>query len=46
MPTAHAFEPERIAWFDVAYELPRYKGFIDGSTPLRHGPAKQGLPKG
>lgn len=46
VPTAHAFEPERIAWFDVADNLPRYEGFVDGSTPLRHGPIKDGLPTG
>jgi hypothetical protein len=44
VPTAHAFDPERIAWFDIADNLPRYKGFVDGSTPLRHGPVKSGLP--
>ena len=38
VPTAHAFESERIPWFDVADNLPRYKGFVDESTPLRHGP--------
>ncbi len=44
VPTAHAFEPERIPWFDVADNLPRYEGFIDDSTPLRHGPVNEGLP--
>jgi hypothetical protein len=38
VPTAHAFEPERIPWFDVADGLPRYKGFVDDNPPLRHGP--------
>lgn len=38
VPTAHAFEPERIPWFDVADNLPRYEGFVDDSPPLRHGP--------
>ena len=37
-PTAHAFEPERISWFDVADRLPRYEGFVDDNPPLRHGP--------
>jgi hypothetical protein len=46
VPTAHAFEHERISWFDVADNLPRYQGFIDGSAPLRHGPVKDGLPQG
>jgi hypothetical protein len=38
VPTAHAFEPERISWFDVADRLPRYEGFVDDNLPLRHGP--------
>ena len=38
VPTAHAFEPERIPWFDVADDLPRYEGFVDDNPPLRHGP--------
>ncbi len=46
VPSAHAFYPERIAWFDVADGLPRYSGFVDGSTPLRHGPADEELPSG
>ena len=46
VPTAHLFEPERIGWFDVADNLPRYEG-IDENTPLlRHGPAGEGLPQG
>ena len=40
VPTAHAFEPERIAWMEVADDLPRYEGFVGESTPLRHGPVK------
>lgn len=44
VPTAHAFDPERIAWFDVADNLPRYKGFVDDKPPLRHGPVTSGLP--
>jgi len=39
-PTAHAFDPERIAWMDVADDLPRYEGFPGVGTPLRHGPVK------
>ncbi|MDE0045168.1 MAG: GFA family protein [bacterium] len=39
VPTAHAFEPERIAWMEVADDLPRYEGFPGEGTPLRHGPA-------
>jgi len=44
VPTAHAFYPERIPWFDIADNLPRYKGFADDSAPLRHGPVTKGLP--
>ncbi len=40
VPTSHAFEPERIAWFDVADDLPRYEGFADLSTLLHNGPAR------
>lgn len=39
VPTAHAFESERIPWFDVADNLPRHEGFIGDEPPLRHGPA-------
>ncbi len=46
VPTGHAFDAERIAWFDVADNLPRYEGFPEASPVLRHGPAKDGLPKG
>ena len=41
-PSAHSFYPERISWFDVADDLPRYKGFVAGGLLLRHGPAKDG----
>lgn len=40
VPTAHAFEPERVSWFDVADNLPRYSGFVEYSPPLYHGPKK------
>jgi len=43
-PTAHAFDPERIPWFDIADNLPRYKGFAGDSPLLRHGPVGDGLP--
>ncbi|MCP4329697.1 MAG: GFA family protein [Alphaproteobacteria bacterium] len=46
VPTAHAFEPERIPWFDVADNLPRYRGFTRDGAPLRHGPVSEGLPAG
>ena len=44
VPTGHAFYAERICWFEVADSLPRYEGFVDGSTLLRHGPVSDGLP--
>jgi hypothetical protein len=46
VPTAHAFDPERIPWFDIADNLPRYQGFADDNPPLRHGPVSDGLPSG
>jgi hypothetical protein len=46
VPTAHAFYPERVSWFDIADNLPRYKEFADDSAPLRHGPVEEGLPSG
>ncbi len=46
VPTAHAFELERIPWFDIADNLPRYEGFAEDSPVLRHGPAGEGLPQG
>ncbi len=39
VPTAHAFVSERIPWFDVADNLPRYEGFSGDSPLLHHGPA-------
>ena len=44
VPTAHAFHPERIPWFDIADNLPRYEGFSGDSPLLRHGPVSDGLP--
>ena len=41
VPTCHAFYPERISWFDVADDLPRYEGFPEDSVVLCHGPAKR-----
>jgi hypothetical protein len=38
VPTAHAFYPERLPWFDIADDLPRYDGFADLSTLLGNGP--------
>jgi len=43
IPTVHWFHGERIEWFDVADNLPRYTGddeVEDG--PYRHGPATEG----
>ncbi len=36
VPTAHAFDPERIPLFDIA----------DDNPPLCHGPVSEGLPQG
>lgn len=44
VPTAHAFYPERIPWFDVADHLPRCRGFSGDGELLRHGPVSEGLP--
>ena len=44
VPSSHAFEPERIPWFDVADNLPRYRGFAQDGVLLHHGPVKEGLP--
>ena len=41
VPTAHAFYPERLPWFDIADDLPRYDGFAELSTLLCHGPARE-----
>jgi hypothetical protein len=38
VPTAHAFYPERLPWFDIVDDLPRYEGFADLSTMLGKGP--------
>lgn len=41
VPTSHAFEPERLSWFDVSDELPRFEGFSDLSPLLHHGPSSK-----
>ncbi len=46
VPEGHSFDPERIAWFDIADGLPRYEGFAGDSTLVRHGPVGDGLPSG
>lgn len=38
-PILHSFDAERISWFDVADNLPRYEGMSIVSPILRHGPA-------
>ena len=45
VPTSHAFEPERLSWFDVADELPRYEGFSETSPLLHHGPSAKSASK-
>ncbi len=37
-PKSHLHHDERIAWFDVADDLPRYHEWDEGE-PYRHGPA-------
>lgn len=44
VPNGHAFYPERLSWFDIADDLPRFEGFADLSPLLRHGPVDEGLP--
>ena len=44
VPSAHSFDSERIAWFEVADNLPRYEGFSGDSPLIRHGPVSDGLP--
>ena len=45
VPTLHWYHSRRIAWFDVADDLPRYDGLDgDGKPPHRHGPVTEGLP--
>ena len=45
VPTNHVFYPEKLSWFDVADNLPRYIGLDFNSEICRHGPANVGLPK-
>ena len=47
VPSLHWYHSRRIAWFDVADDLPRYHGLDgDGEEPSRHGPATEGPPAG
>jgi hypothetical protein len=41
VPTSHAFAPERLSWFDVDDELPRFEGFSELSPLMHHGPASK-----
>jgi len=41
VPTSHAFGPERLSWFDVADDLPRFEGFSHLCTLLHHGPSEK-----
>ena len=43
-PIAQTFYSERISWFDVADNLPRYEGMSINSSILRHGPAIEKQP--
>lgn len=38
-PDAHSFYAERIPWFDIADDLPRYAGFVADGVLVGHGPA-------
>ncbi len=44
VPTDHAFDDERIPWFDISDSLPRYEGRPGNSPLLRRGPTSHGLP--
>ena len=43
-PTNHIYYSEKIAWFDVADDLPRHHEFDFNSEVDRRGPAQDGLP--
>ena len=43
-PTNHLWYKDRIAWFDVADDLPRYHGFDFNSEIDRRGPTHDDLP--
>lgn len=43
IPEAHIWSDERIEWFDVVDELPRYHEWLHtGEAPMGHGPIMQG----
>ena len=39
VPDRHVFYGDRISWFDVADQLPRYNGSSTGAQPNSHGPS-------
>ena len=41
VPEAHSFYPERVSWFEIADNLPRYEGFSGESALLCHGPGDE-----
>ena len=43
-PINHLLYEERIPWFDVADNLPRYIGMDFAGELCQHGPAKKNLP--
>jgi hypothetical protein len=38
VPTCHVHDEERLAWFEVLDDLPRYAQGRRGMTPIRRGP--------
>lgn len=42
VPDQHWFHEERIAWFDVADHLPRYRQVSSGQEPYSRGPVING----
>ena len=42
VPSVHSYYSERIHWFDVADDLPRYERFWKNSPLLCRGPASHG----
>lgn len=43
VPDRHMFDGERIPWFDVADNLPRYRKLDHGVEPTHYGPDKHSL---
>ena len=39
-PSTHVFHGERLAWFDTADRLPRYREGRHDAAPYRHAPAE------